>query len=205
MIEETGKCPFNDVLCIYVIIIPVVPIDDQAIIEFQAATFQTTNSENDEAVAVTVSRSGVGLTCSSVGKICFHCWTGPFEHLAILNVTHIIAVIGCDSEQLTLQQGFSINFWQRPNYFDQNAEGPNAQNRPAPAPPPPPFRKVGVCRYRNAEKGGLSCGPSQKWGDNVWDSSKFPITDIQKYLLYTKIELFHLKLVTMCLKCTQSQ
>ena len=31
-----------------------------------------------------------------------------------------------------LEQGFSINFLQGPNCFDQKTEGPNAQNRPAP-------------------------------------------------------------------------
>ncbi len=33
--------------------------------------------------------------------------------------------------RIDLGQGFSINFLQEPNCFNQNAEGPNTQNRPA--------------------------------------------------------------------------
>ncbi len=60
-----------------------------------------------------------------------------------------------------LVQGFFINFLQVPNCFNQNAEGPNAQNRPA---PPRDFGPVGV---EIRKKGGIRCGPSLKVSDFV--------------------------------------
>ena len=47
-----------------------------------------------------------------------------------------------------LNQGFSINFLQGPNYFEQNAEGPNAHNRQAPVP-----IQDYESRCRNSKKG----------------------------------------------------
>ena len=38
----------------------------------------------------------------------------------------------CTVSMNILKQGFSINFLQGPNCFDQNAEGPTAQNRRGP-------------------------------------------------------------------------
>ena len=54
-----------------------------------------------------------------------------------------------DGLQQEISINFSNNFLQGPNSFDQNEEGPNAEQ------PPPPITKEWVCR------------DVEKWGDFV--------------------------------------
>ena len=46
-----------------------VPIGDEAVVQFSAATFATQNDESAAAVSITATRTGTGLTCTDVGKI----------------------------------------------------------------------------------------------------------------------------------------
>ncbi len=92
-----------------------------------------------------------------------------------------------------INRGFSINILQWQNYFDRNAEGPNAQNRSASH----PGTTLGACRCRKSKKGGhLVAGPKIGW---------FCVRQLKiSYHWHSKNSFYTTKFVKMCKLCARS-
>ncbi len=96
-----------------------------------------------------------------------------------------------------LWQGFSINFVQGPNCFDENTEGPNAQSRF-----PLGEDSRGLSVYSKKRPGGHVMLAEPQMGWCCVTQYKFTtITDIQKCFTQ-KLDLFYNKLVQI--SCTQN-